>query len=228
MPLPTHIGFIMDGNRRWARQRGLAPNKGHRAGFDNLRPVLDCCFSRGIEVVSAYGLSIENKNRRAGVEIDYIMRLLCHWGADLIDELHQQGIRFVHSGSRENLAPQVLRVLDEGMGQTAANRPCVFNLVFNHGGRHELVHAMRRLAALGTPPQAITESLIESHLFTAGLPDLDLVVRTGGDYRLSNFLTWQCVRACLHVTDTYWPDLSAGDIDAALGAYEAALGKASA
>ncbi|NKB70789.1 MAG: di-trans,poly-cis-decaprenylcistransferase [Candidatus Latescibacteria bacterium] len=216
MPTPRHIGLIMDGNRRWAQHRGLSANRGHRAGFDNLRPVLDHCFSSGIEVVSAYALSIENKHRRPAIELDYIMHLLCRWGAQLIDQLHQQGIRFVHSGSRHGLAPRVLRVLDKGMAKTAANSPYTFNLVFNHGGRHELVHVMRRLAALGTPPQAITEELIETHLFTAGLPDLDLVVRTGGDYRLSNFLPWQCIHAWLHITPVYWPDLTAADLDQAL------------
>ena len=219
MAAPRHVGLIMDGNRRWATDRGLSSMEGHRAGLENLRTILRVCFESGIEVVSAYGLSMENRARRRTGEIRFLMRMLVSKGAKLIDDLDAQSVRFVHTGSGEGLPGDVAEVLDEGVELTRKNGPNVMNLVFNYGGRQELVDAARRIISENPDPECISEELIQSHLYSGGLPDVDLLIRSGGESRLSNFMPWQCGRSRIHVLEAYWPAVSQNDIESAIATY---------
>ncbi len=209
----------MDGNRRWATDHGLTPMDGHRAGLENLRTILQVCFESGVEIVSAYGLSIENKLRRRMGEVRFLMNLLVSKGTELIDELDAQGVRFIHTGSREGLPTGVADVLDNGTRRTQRNGPKVMNLVFNYGGRQELVDAVRRIVSERPNPQYISEGLIQNHLVSGDLPDVDLLIRSGGESRLSNFLPWQCGRSQIHVLQAYWPDVDGSEIRHAIGTY---------
>ena len=219
MVVPRHVGLIMDGNRRWATDRGLPSMEGHRAGLENLRTILQVCFESGIEIVSAYGLSIENKARRRTGEVRFLMRMLVSKGAELIDELDAQSVRFVHTGSDEGLPGDVAEVLDRGVERTRENGPKVMNLVFNYGGRQELVDAVRQIVSENPDPECISEELVQSHLYSGDLPDVDLLIRSGGESRLSNFMPWQCGRSRIHVLGAYWPAVSRNDIESAISTY---------
>jgi undecaprenyl diphosphate synthase len=219
MVIPKHIGLIMDGNGRWARQRGLSRSEGHKAGFEHIPKVLEACHELGIPIVSAYAWSTENWNRPKA-EVDYIMHSLEKHLPEFVNELHQRGVRFMHSGRRDELPPKVLQALDEAAALTRHNGSEVFNFAFNYGGRAELVDATRKLMNEGVELEQISESTINAHLWTSGLPNVDLVIRTSGEQRLSNFLLWQCAYACVYVTQAYWPDVSRDDIEAAVKYYD--------
>lgn len=208
----------MDGNRRWAARRGLPREAGHHAGLNHIRTVLPICFGLGIEIVSGYLWSAENW-ARPQAEVAHMLSLLRAFGMDFARELHEQGVRIVHSGSREGLLGADLGVIDEAVALTRHNGPATFNIVFNYSGRDDLVSAARRIAALGVPPAAITEETVATALGTP-LPDLDLVVRTAGEQRLSNFLLWQCADAVMHVTEVLWPDVTQREIEHAIRSYQ--------
>ena len=218
MAVPTHLGIIMDGNRRWARAHGLPAFVGHRRGARRLQSVLEACFSWGVRAVSVYALSTENRNQRDPAEVKLLLGLLQGEGERLVRRLDRDGVRFVHSGERDGLPPATRAFFDEAEARTRHHGPRVFNLAFNYGGRAEIARACRDLLRSGAAPQAIDEASLEARLFTAGLPDMDLVLRTGGDCRLSNFFPWQCARARLHVTPTFWPALSRRELQEALHA----------
>jgi undecaprenyl diphosphate synthase len=224
MIVPRHIGLIMDGNGRWAQQRGLSRSAGHKAGFEHIPPVLEICHELGIQIVSAYAWSTENWNRPKA-EVGYIMRSLEKHLPEFVRELHQRGVRFMHCGRRDELTPKALQALDEAVTLTQHNGPEVFNFVFNYGGRAELVNVTRELLAENVGLETISESTIDHYLWTIGLPDVDLVIRTSGEQRLSNFLLWQSAFACVYVTQAYWPDVSRDDIEAAVQYYNQIMAK---
>jgi undecaprenyl diphosphate synthase len=224
MMIPKHIGLIMDGNGRWAQQRGLTRSAGHKAGLEHIPEVLEICHSFGIQIVSAYAWSTENWVRPR-VEVEYIMQALEEQLPRFAQELHQRGVRFIHSGRRDDLTAKALRVLDEATTLTQNNGPEIFNFVFNHGGRAELVNVVRQLLAEGKQSEIISEALIDDYLWTAGLPDLDLIIRTSGEQRLSNFLLWQSAYACVYVTKAYWPDVNRNDIEAGVKYYNQVMVK---
>ncbi len=224
MVSPNHIAFIMDGNGRWARQRGMPRSAGHKAGFEHIPDVLEACHELGVQVVSAYAWSTENWGR-AKAEVDYIVRSLERHLLRFVKELHQRGVRFVHSGNRDNLRKKSLQVLDEAVEMTANDGPEIFNLAFNYGGRAELAHVASEMVAAGMHPEAVSEAAVNERLWTAGLPDVDLVFRTGGDRRVSNFMLWQSAYACIYVTDAYWPDVSREDIEAGIAYYNRVMVK---
>jgi undecaprenyl diphosphate synthase len=221
---PNHIAFIMDGNGRWARQRGMPRSAGHKAGFEHIPDVLEACHDLGVRVVSAYAWSTENWGR-AKAEVDYIVHSLERHLLRFVRELHKRGVRFVHSGSRDNLTGRSLQVLDEAVEMTAHDGPEIFNLAFNYGGRAEIAHVASELVAAGMPPEAVSEAAVNDRLWTAGLPDVDLVFRTGGDRRVSNFMLWQSAYACIYVADAYWPDVSREDIEAGIRHYNQVMNK---
>lgn len=218
MVIPKHIAFIMDGNGRWAQQRGLPRSAGHKAGYERIPDILEVCHEFGVQVVSAFAWSTENWGRPKA-EVDYVMRALEKHLPRFVKELHARGVRFIHGGSRENLSVNARQVLDEAMTLTQDNGPCVFNLVFNYGGRAELVHVASELLAEQVSPETISEATINEHLWTTGLPDVDLVIRTGGDQRMSDFLLWQSAHAYIYVVDAYWPDVTRNDIEAGIRYY---------
>jgi undecaprenyl diphosphate synthase len=222
MIIPKHVGFIMDGNGRWAIERGLPRRAGHRAGLEHIRHVLNVCHEHGIDIVSGYLWSTENWSRPKD-EVRHIRYLLRTFGKRFADELHAAGVRIVHSGSRHGLSETELQIIDYAVELTQKNGPRIFNLVFNYGGRAELIHAAQQLCTHGLSPEDITEATITAQLYTAGLPDIDLIIRAGGDQRSSNFLLWQSSYAWFYTVPHYWPALDEHDVDAALHYYAHAI-----
>ncbi len=218
MVIPKHIALIMDGNGRWAQQRGLPRSAGHKAGFEHIPDVLEICRDLGVRVISAYAWSTENWGRPKP-EVAFVVQSLEKRLLSFVKELHKREVRFVHSGGRDKLTAKALRVLDEAVAMTRNNAPWIFNLAFNYGGRAELTHVVNELLAEGVQPEAVSETTINERLWTAGLPDVDLVIRSGGDRRLSNFMLWQSAGACFYVTDPYWPDLTRSDIEGGIKYY---------
>ena len=217
--LPSHIAIIMDGNGRWAQRRGRLRVIGHRAGIKSVRAVVEEGCRLGLDQLTLYCLSVENWKRPAR-ELEFLMKLLRQFLIGERAELMRENVRLVPIGSREGLSAGVLDELDRTVELTAANTGMTLCLAVNYGGRAELVEAARRLALevqAGTlKPEQIDELQMQSRLTTAGMPDPDLLIRTAGEMRISNFLLWQVSYTELHVTDVLWPDFRAVHLHAAL------------
>jgi len=218
MNLPRHLAFIMDGNGRWAKERGLPRSAGHKAGYEHIAKVLEMCNDLGVRIVSGYAWSTENWGRPKP-EVEFIMKALEKHLPKFIGELHDRNVRFMRCGINENLSPETLKVLREGEALTRQNSNGVFNLVFNYGGRAEIVQVAQQIVKNRVEPEQICEKMVDDYLLTAGLPDVDLVFRTGGDWRMSNFLLWQSAYACFYIADVYWPALSRGEIEEGIHTY---------
>ena len=213
--LPRHVAIIMDGNRRWARQRGLHELEGHPAGVEAIRGILRHARRRGIAVLTLYAFSRENW-ARTDEEVTALFGLLEAAIRNETDELRAQGVRIRMIGRVSEL-PQETRVsIEDALSATAGGTEMLLNIAFNYAGRTELVDAVRRIVASGVPADEVDEATIAEALYTAGTPDPDLVIRTGGEHRLSNFLLWQSAYAELVLTETLWPDFGAEALDAAL------------
>jgi undecaprenyl diphosphate synthase len=222
--LPRHIAVIMDGNGRWAHQRGLPRAQGHLRGVDSVRSTIEECCRLGIEQLTLYCLSVENW-KRPQLELDFLMTLLRKYLIDERAEIMEQNIRFTVIGRRSDLPDEVLNEMDETSQLSAANTGMVLCLAINYGGRTEIVDAVRSLAdqvKQGTlEPHQIDETTIGDALYTAGMPDPDLLIRTAGEMRVSNFLLWQISYAELWVTDKCWPDFDRATLHQALHDYAA-------
>lgn len=205
----------MDGNGRWAIQRGLPRHVGHRAALDNLFPVLDACAELGIEAVTLYGFSTENWGRPAQ-EVEAFVGLVEQKIPWFAQEIHVRGYRLRHSGSHERLGPDLLDRIQRGVELSRGNAGMVVNVAFNYGGRDEIVRATRRMVSEGLDVGQIEEARFECFLDTAGLPEIDLVIRTGGEQRLSNFCLWQTANAVFYSTCVLWPDFGVKDLYLAL------------
>ncbi|HEY3196024.1 MAG TPA: polyprenyl diphosphate synthase [Candidatus Dormibacteraeota bacterium] len=216
--MPRHIGIIMDGNGRWARRRGRPVSFGHRAGVRAIKRVLEGCEELGVDVLSVYAFSTENWSRPRA-EVRALMRLFHETMQREIEEMHRRGVRIVVSGRREGLSPRMRERIEEAVARTAGNTNGVLNVCLNYGGRAEVVDAVRRLVADGTPPDRIDESVIAAHLYNPDLPDPDLVIRTAGESRVSNFLLWQSAYAEMYVSETLWPDFGVEDLKVAIADY---------
>ncbi len=216
--IPRHIGIVMDGNGRWAKQRKLPRLLGHRAGTENTRRVLRSCGEFGIEIVTLYGFSTENWQRPKG-EVNGLFSIFEEAIDREVPELHRNGVRLRHLGRTDKLPERLIRKIESATELTKDNDRLILNLAFNYGGRAEIVDATRRIIAEGIDPAAIDEELFSNYLYTAGLPDLDLFIRTGGEMRLSNFLLWQTAYAEYYTTPTYWPDFDEAELEKALIAY---------
>jgi len=203
--VPTHVGIIMDGNGRWASRRGLPRLAGHHAGTENVRRITIACADAGVDVLTIYAFSTENW-RRPIEEVTGLMRLLAQRIDTEAAELHRNNVQIRHVGELEGIQPRLAERVRAAVELTRANTGLVLNVAFNYGGRHEIARAVQRVMALGIRPEEVTEDLIEQHLDTAGLPDLDLVIRTGGEMRSSNFLLWQSAYAEYYSTPICWPD----------------------
>jgi undecaprenyl diphosphate synthase len=208
----------MDGNGRWARQRGRPHSFGHRAGVKAIKRVMYGCEDLGIEVLSVYTFSTENWSRPRA-EVRYLMRLFHEAFRRELDEIHERGIRVVVSGRLVELSRSMQRQIEEAEERTAGNRRGTLNVCLNYGGRAELVDAVRSLVASGVPPEEVDEQTLAARLYHPELPDPDLIVRTAGESRISNFLLWQSAYAEIHVTDTLWPDFDIPDLTRAVQDY---------
>jgi undecaprenyl diphosphate synthase len=213
--LPRHVAIIMDGNRRWARQRNLSELDGHAAGVEAIRELLRHAVRRGVPVVTVYAFSRENW-ARSDEEVAGLFELLEAAIRSETDELRAQGVRIRLLGRLDELPDATRASIGEALDATAGGDRLLLNVAFNYAGRTELVDAFRRLVASEIPPEAIDEAAISASLYTAGLPDPDLVIRTGGEQRLSNFLIWQSAYAEFYSCDALWPDFGPDAFDAAL------------
>jgi len=221
--VPRHIAIIMDGNRRWAKDRGLPAIEGHRRGMIALRHVTRAASDLGVEALTVYGFSTENWNRDAR-EISLLFELCVYFARNELIELRRNNVRVCVIGDWESLPAAPRSALAELQAQTAANSGLQLNLAVNYSSHAELERAVRAIArdvAAGKlEPDQIDETLIAQHLYTAGLPELDLLIRPGGEQRLSNFLLYQAAYAELIMTDVYWPDFSKDDFIRALSDYQ--------
>jgi len=213
--VPTHVAVIMDGNGRWARERGLPRLAGHQAGTENIRTIIEGCVEFGVKILTLYAFSTENWGRPEE-EVQGLMHLLQEVIERETRHLHENGVRLRHLGSLAGLSPELRKQVQEAVELTKNNTRLTVNVAFNYGGRAEIVQAVRRMLVECVPPEAVTEEAFESYLYTAGLPDPDLIIRTGGEMRLSNFLLWQAAYAEYWTTPTYWPDFSKDDLYQAL------------
>jgi undecaprenyl diphosphate synthase len=208
----------MDGNGRWARRRGRPASFGHRAGVRSIKRVLDACEQLGVNVLSIYAFSTENWSRPR-TEVRALMRLFHETMLREIDEMHRRGVRIVFSGRPEDLSPRMQDRIDDAVRRTARNTNGVLPVCLNYGGRAEIADAVKRLVADGLEPGQVDEQAITSRLYNPDLPDPDLIIRTAGESRVSNFLLWQSAYAEMLVTETLWPDFGAEDLKAALADY---------
>jgi undecaprenyl diphosphate synthase len=215
---PRHVAIIMDGNRRWARGRGVDELEGHAAGVEAIREVLRHAVRRGIPVLTLYAFSRENW-ARTDAEVVGLFGLLEQAIRSETDELRGQGVRVSLLGRLDELPAETRGSIESALAATAGGDRLLLNIAFNYAGRTELVDAVRRIAARGLAPDAIDEATISGALYTAGMPDPDLVIRTGGEQRLSNFLIWQSAYAELFTSDTLWPDFGPADLDGALAEF---------
>jgi undecaprenyl diphosphate synthase len=213
--VPRHVGVIMDGNGRWARQRGLPRIAGHRAGTENLRRVLQAAVDFGIEFLTIYAFSTENWGRPES-EVQGLLSILRRMIDREVPRLHEEGVRLRHLGRLERIPPELKERVQKATELTKENDRLILNVAFNYGGRAEIVDAVQRIISDGVPPERVDEALIDSHLYTAGQPDPDLIIRTSGEMRLSNFLIWQAAYAEFYTTPTLWPDFDKDELYKAL------------
>ncbi len=215
---PRHIAIIMDGNRRWAEQHGLPSIEGHRAGVENMRSVMEYLDKRQLKYLTVYGFSTENWQRPED-EVIGLLNLLEEMIDKEASELHKRGVKIRHLGRLEELPASPQNAVKRAVGLTKNNTGMTFSFAFNYGGRTEILDAVRRIIDDGIPSQNVNEELFNNYLYTAGLPDVDLVIRTGGEVRLSNFLMWQATYSEYYFTKVLWPDFNEEEVDKALLSY---------
>lgn len=218
LTLPVHVAIVMDGNGRWARRQHKARLYGHKAGALHARDFVEMFAGYNIPYLTLYAFSTENWNRPSS-EVEGIIRLLSENLDRAIAIASGQNIRILHLGRMERLSPEIQKKAREAIAMTAANSGLTVNIAFNYGGRSEITDAVRNIVSEGTAPGEVTEQTVADHLYTAGIPDPDLLIRTGGEMRLSNFLIWQAAYAELYFTPVLWPDFGREDLEKALAAY---------
>lgn len=221
--LPRHIAIIMDGNGRWAQKRGLPRTMGHKAGVEAIREVVKTCSKLGVEVLTVYAFSTENW-RRPKTEVGVLMNLLTEYLRRELDELHENKVKVRMIGEITQLPIEAQQELRRSIKKTENNPGLVLNLALNYGGRAEITHVVRKLSEAAVhgkiKPQEITEETIDEILFTSGLPDPDLLIRTSGEMRLSNFLLWQLAYTEIVVTECLWPDFTSDELLDAIATYQ--------
>lgn len=216
--IPQHIAIIMDGNGRWAEARGLPRLQGHKAGTENLREIIRGCVEQGVKYLTVYAFSTENWGRPKE-EIDGLMTILELYLDQEIDELCREGVRICHLGRLEAMPEKVRKKVEKSMEITCGNTRLVLNVAWNYGGRDEIVYAIQNILKDQVTPAEVTEELVSSYLFTRNCPDPDLIIRTSGEMRISNFLIWQSAYAEWYVTPTLWPDFNKAELAEAIAIY---------
>jgi len=213
--VPEHVGIIMDGNGRWAKARGLPRLAGHRAGTKNLRRIIRAAANAGIKHLTFYAFSTENW-RRPEEEVSGLMGLLGEFIETETPELHKEGARLLHIGHLEHLEPQLRQKIENAIELTKNNTRIDVILAFSYGGRDEIVTAVRKIVEAGIPAEEITQQTLSENMFTVGIPDPDLIIRTSGELRTSNFLTWQSVYSEWAFPQVFWPDFDEAALDEVL------------
>lgn len=217
--IPLHIGFIMDGNRRWARAKGLPTLEGHRAGLNNgVYKVLDGCLARGVKYVTLFAFSTENWDR-SKEEIGYLVKLFRKMINDKLDELHQKNVRLNFIGHLGDWPKTMQEDMQRAIEKTAINTAMTVNVALSYGGRPEIVDATKRIIEDGLKPEEITVEKFSEYIYEAGQPDPDIIVRTSGEKRISGFMLWQAAYAELYFTDIHWPDFNEAEVDKVIAEY---------
>jgi undecaprenyl diphosphate synthase len=215
--LPKHIAIIMDGNGRWAKKRGLPRMAGHREGINSVRDIVEACGQLGIKVLTLYTFSLENW-RRPKFEVSALMGLLVKTINKEVEDLHRNNVQVRTIGHLNDLPSIAQKGMLQAIDRTKANTGLILNLALSYGGRQEILEAVKRI--VDDPPKEITEDLVSSYLSTTGLPDPDLLIRTSGEFRISNFLLWQLAYTEIYVTDVLWPDFRREDLYHAIDEYQ--------
>jgi undecaprenyl diphosphate synthase len=216
--VPYHVGIIMDGNGRWAQRRGLPRMAGHRAGTENIRRTLTACVEFGVGMLTIYAFSTENWKRPED-EVKGLMTIFAQVIDRELGELHRQGVQLRHVGRLEGISNSLKAKVQRAIDLTKNNDRIILNVAFNYGGRAEIVDAVRSIIRAGIPADEVTDEVISRHLYTSDCPDPDLIIRTSGEFRTSNFLLWQAAYAEYYVTPTYWPDFDRDELYQALLTY---------
>jgi len=216
--IPVHVAIIMDGNGRWAQKRGLPRQEGHRAGVENMRRVLEGAVEFGVQVLTVYAFSTENWGRPED-EVHGLLGILEETIRREVPELHKNGVRLRHLGRLNGISAEMQQAVQTAIELTKNNKRITLNVAFNYGGRAEILDAIRKMIVDRVPPEKVDEALFASYLYTADLPDPDLIVRTAGEMRLSNFLIWQAAYAEYYSTPTFWPDFDKQELYNALLAF---------
>jgi len=214
--IPFHLGIIIDGNRRWAKNKGLFSLEGHRKGLDNVQKIGDYCTKKGVKILTLYTFSTENW-KRSKKEVSYLMKLLVKsLSKKNIQEFHKKKIKLQIIGQKERLPQALQKKIKEAEELTKNNKERILNLAISYGGRPEIIQAVKNIIKNKIPANKVTEDLINKNLWTAGLPYPDLIIRTGGAQRLSNFLTWQTAYSEFYFIKKFWPEFTEEDLDKAL------------
>lgn len=216
--LPRHVAFILDGNGRWAAQRGLTRLEGHRAGVKNIRPIIRCLGKHGVDYVTLYAFSTENWSRPED-EVNGIFNILEEVIGRETRELHKKGVKIRHIGRLKGLPEGVQKSVNEAVRLTENNTGMTLGIALNYGGRAEILDAVRHITAEKVLPEDIDERVFNKYLYTAGFPDVDLMIRTSGEMRTSNFLIWQSAYSEYYFTPVLWPDFNEEELEKALLAY---------
>ena len=217
-PLPNHVAIIMDGNGRWAKQRGLPRLAGHEAGTSNVRRVVDRFNNYEVKYLTLYAFSTENW-RRPDEEVNGLLHIFARMIDRETKALHEKGVRLFHLGKADSLSEELQTKVNKAIELTKNNTGITLSIAFDYGGRAEILDAARRIVRDGIRPEDITESLFSSYLYTPNVPEPDLIIRTAGEMRLSNFLIWQSAYSEYYSTPTLWPDFKDEEVDKALIAY---------
>lgn len=219
MTIPNHIVLFPDGNRRWAKQNGLQSLEGHKKGYENLLNFCEWCKNRGVKVGTAFGFSTENWNR-SKEEVNYLMQLLESCLIDNLAKYDKDGIRVRVIGQRERLPKTLQEAIIKTEEDTKNNSAFFLNLAISYGGKWDILNAVKKIVEAGIPAEKIDEKLFESYLSTAGLPNPDLIIRAGGEMRMSNFVLWQAAYSELYFSPKFWPDFTEQDLDLALAEFD--------
>ncbi len=216
--VPVHLGLILDGNRRWAKAQGLPQLEGHRKGYENLKTIGKAGIKRGIKYVSAYVFSTENWNR-SQEEVDYLMKLLLWVAKNEVVELHKENIRVRFAGSKDRLSTTLKKAITEAETKTKDNTAGSLVVCLNYGGQQEITDATKSIVNQGVSVEEITPQVIANHLYAPDVPPIDLIIRTSGEQRLSNFMLWRAAYSELIFVNKHWPAFNETDLDAALAEY---------
>lgn len=218
--VPNHLAIIIDGNRRWAKKRGLPAFEGHRQGLEKVKKIGEWCKERGVKILTLFAFSTENWNR-SKTEVNHLMKLLGEALAqENIEEANKRGVKIQVIGQKNRLPKFLQKIIEKAENLTKNNKERILNIALSYGGRAEIVSAIRKMVK-GNPksPKRINEKLVEKHLWTVNLPHPDLIIRTAGEQRLSNFFLWQAAYSELYFSKKYWPDFTKKDLDKAFKTY---------
>ena len=215
---PTHVAIIMDGNGRWAASHGKSRSEGHRAGTENLRRIIEAFIRHGVKCLTLYAFSTENWDRPPD-EVNTLLEIVNEVIRSEVEELHREDIRLRHIGRIDRLSPQLRRSICESIELTKHNSRMTLCVAFDYGGRAEIIDAVRSMIADQVRAEDVSEDMLRRYMYTNGMPDPDLIIRTSGEQRLSNFLLWQAAYAEYYTTPVYWPDFDETEVEKAIEAY---------